>query len=250
MFGNQAPDSGNSELIAIAGTEEQKAQWMWPLLESRISSAFAMTEQGTGSDPTQIKCRAERVGDEWVVNGKKWFVTNADRADVHILMALTTPEAAKHERFSMLIVPRDTPGITTRPFGVLSDPDMTSAWQEECEVFYDDVRIPAANLLGGEGQGFALAQKRLGPGRIHHCMRWIGVCNRAFDMLCERAVSNSVHGRAAVGEAVRAGLGCAVRRRDRRLPAAHPPCGLEGRPGRRLGGAQRDRDDQVPRARR
>jgi acyl-CoA dehydrogenase len=194
VFGNQAPDSGNSELIAIAGSEEQKRDWMWPLLEGRMLSAFSMTELGTGSDPTQFRCRAELDGDEWVINGSKWFVTNADRADFHILMAVTSPDAEPHRRCSMIIVPRETPGIETRVFGVMSDPEARYPVHEEAEIFYRAVRVPSGNLLGGEGEGFALAQKRLGPGRIHHCMRWIGVCNRAFDMLCERAVSKSVHG--------------------------------------------------------
>ena len=194
IFGNQAPDSGNSELIAIAGTEQQKQQWMWPLLEGKLLSAFSMTELGTGSDPTQLATTAVREGDEWVINGTKWFISRGDRADFHIVMCLTNPENDRHKRYSMIFVPRHAPGVGIRPFGVMSDPDAKDPVHEECEVFYRDVRVPYENLLGGEGDGFLLAQKRLGPGRIHHCMRWIGVANRAFDMLCERAVSKSVHG--------------------------------------------------------
>ena len=194
IFGNQAPDSGNCELIAIAGNEQQKRDWMWPLLEGKLLSAFSMTEVGTGSDPTQLTTAAVRDGDEYVINGTKWFITNGERADFHIVMALTSPEAERHKRYSMIIVPRHASGVDVRVFGVMSDPDGKHPVHEECEVFYRDVRVPVENLLGGEGDGFALAQKRLGPGRIHHCMRWIGVSNRAFDMLCERVVSKSVHG--------------------------------------------------------
>lgn len=194
VFGCQAPDSGNAELIAIAGTEDQRERWMKPLLDGRLLSAFSMTEQGTGSDPRQFTTRAELDGDEWVLNGRKWFVGNASRADFHIVMAVTEPDASPRERMSMLIVPAGTPGISTRELGLMNDPDHRNPVWSHCEVGYEDVRVPAENLLGGRGEAFVLAQKRLGPGRIHHCMRWIGVCRRAFDMLCERAVSVSVHG--------------------------------------------------------
>jgi len=194
VFGCQAPDSGNAELIAIAGTEEQRERWMKPLLDGRLLSAFSMTEQGTGSDPRQFTTRAELDGDHWVLNGGKWFVGNASRADFHIVMAVTEPDAPARNRMSMLIVPTATPGINTRELGLMNDPDHRNPVWSHCEVAYTDVRVPAENLLGGRGEAFVLAQKRLGPGRIHHCMRWIGVCRRAFDMLCERAVSISVHG--------------------------------------------------------
>jgi acyl-CoA dehydrogenase len=194
VFGNQAPDSGNSELIALAGTEEQKARWLWPLLEGRLRSAFSMTEQGTGSDPTQLRTTAVRDGDEWVLNGTKWFITNGDRSDLHIVFALTAPEAERHRRFSMILVPTDAPGIETRALGVMNDPEARNPVHDECEVHYRDVRVPLGNLLGAEGEAFSLAQQRLGPGRIHHCMRWVGVCNRAFEAMCERVVSKSVHG--------------------------------------------------------
>lgn len=194
VFGCQAPDSGNAELIALAGTAEQKQRWMHPLLNGELLSAFSMTEQGTGSDPTQFTTTARLEGDEWVLHGRKWFVGNASRSDFHIVMAVTEPDAPARERMSMLIVPTDTPGITTRELGLMNDPDHRNPVWSHCEVHYDDVRVPAQNLLGTRGQAFTLAQKRLGPGRIHHCMRWIGVCRRAFDMLCERAVSVDVHG--------------------------------------------------------
>jgi acyl-CoA dehydrogenase len=194
VFGNQAPDSGNSELIAVAGTAEQKARWMEPLLAGELLSAFTMTEQGTGSDPTQLKTAAVRDGEEWVIDGTKWFISNADKADFHIVMALTDPEADPHRRMSMIIVPADAPGITVRDLGVMNDPEVRNPIHTHSEVVFEGVRVPAENLLGDRGGAFALAQTRLGPGRIHHAMRWLGVSRRAFDMLCERAVSKSVHG--------------------------------------------------------
>ncbi|MCW2958400.1 MAG: (R)-benzylsuccinyl-CoA dehydrogenase [Solirubrobacterales bacterium] len=194
IFGNQAPDSGNSELIAIAATDEQRTQWLEPLLDGKIYSAFSMTEEGTGADPTQFTTSAVLEGDEWVINGRKWFVSNADRADFHILMAVTDPDAHRHQRCSMLLVPTDVPGIELRRLGSMNDPYPVPSMHTQAEVTYTDVRIPAANILGGRGEAFSLAQKRLGPGRIHHCMRWVGVCRRSFDALCERAVSKSLHG--------------------------------------------------------
>jgi acyl-CoA dehydrogenase len=194
VFGAQAPDSGNSELIAIGGTPEQKERWLEPLLAGEIYSAFSMTEPGTGSDPRQFTTRAVRDGDEWVINGTKWFVSNADRSAFHIVMAVTDPEADPYSRMSMIIVPSDTPGIHSRPLGTMSDERGTGPVHNHAELVYEDVRVPYENILGGEGEAFALAQKRLGPGRMHHAMRWLGVMHRAFDMLCERAVSQSVHG--------------------------------------------------------
>ncbi|ADG89220.1 acyl-CoA dehydrogenase [Thermobispora bispora] len=194
VFGNHAPDSGNAELLALAGTPEQKERWLYPLLEGELLSAYAMTEPGTGSDPKQLTTSARLEGDEWVINGHKWFVGNASRADFHIVMAVTEPEADPHHRMSMLIVPTSTPGIRMRELGNMHAPDGRHPLWSHCEVFYEDVRVPRENLLGGRGEGFVLAQKRLGPGRIHHAMRWLGVSRRAFDMLCERAVSVSVHG--------------------------------------------------------
>jgi acyl-CoA dehydrogenase len=194
VFGNQAPDSGNSELIALAGTEEQKRTWLYPLLEGKIYSAFAMTEPGTGSDPRQFTTRAQRDGDEWVIDGRKWFVSNASRSAFHIVVAVTEPDVHPYEGMSLFIVPTDTPGIELRELGTMADPEGTWAVHNQAEVFYRAVRVPAGNLLGQEGQAFLLAQKRLGPGRIHHCMRWLGVSRRAFDMLCERAVSQTLDG--------------------------------------------------------
>jgi len=196
IFGNQAPDSGNSELIALAGTEEQKQRWMLPLLDGTLYSAFSMTEQGTGSDPRQFTTSAVRDGGEWVINGRKWMVGNAKNSDFHILMARTddSSDGDPYKAMSMFIVPTDANGVSVRQLGLMHDPDSRGPVHTHGEVTYDEVRIAAENLLGGEGEAFALAQARLGPGRIHHCMRWVGVCRRAFDALCERAVSKSVHG--------------------------------------------------------
>jgi acyl-CoA dehydrogenase len=196
VFGNQAPDSGNSELIAIAGTAEQKERWMLPLLDGRMYSAFSMTEQGTGSDPRQFTTSAVRDGEDWVINGTKWIVGNATRSDFHIVMVRTdsSPDADPYRTMSMLIVRSGAPGIEMRELGLMHDPHSEGLVHSHAEVRYVDVRVPAENLLGGEGEAFALAQARLGPGRIHHCMRWLGVSRRAFDAMCERAVSKSVHG--------------------------------------------------------
>jgi acyl-CoA dehydrogenase len=199
IFGNQAPDSGNSELLAEGGTEEQKERWMRPLLDGKIRSAFSMTEPGAGADPTLIATRAERDGDEWVINGHKWFTSNASIADVLIVMAVTNPDVHPYQGSSMFVVPADTPGVNIlRDVPTMADPDHeTGQPGGHAEILYEDVRVPFDHVVGGEagiGQGFALAQKRLGPGRIHHAMRWLGQGQRAFDMLCERALSRYTHG--------------------------------------------------------
>jgi acyl-CoA dehydrogenase len=197
VFGNQAPDSGNSEILAMAGTDDQKEQYLHPLLAGDLRSAFSMTEPGTaGSDPTLLETRAELQGDEWVINGHKWFSSNASVADFLIVMAVTDPEAHKYQRASMLIVPADAPGVTI----VRDIPTMEHPYEHygriggHSEILYEDVRVPKDALLGPRGAGFLIAQQRLGPGRIHHCMRWLGVSRRAFDMLCERALTRHVHG--------------------------------------------------------
>src|SRR4028118_1008626 len=197
VFGNQAPDSGNSEILALAGTPQQKEDYLHPLLDGALTSAFSMTEPHTaGSDPTLLETRAELHGDEWVINGRKWFSSNASIADFLIVMAVSDPEAQRYQRASMFLVGADTPGVT-----ILRDvPTMEHPWEEfgkyggHAEVLYEDVRVPKDALLGARGAGFLIAQQRLGPGRIHHCRRWLGVSRRAFDMLCERAVSRYAHG--------------------------------------------------------
>jgi acyl-CoA dehydrogenase len=197
VFGNAAPDSGNSEVLALAGTEDQKQQWLHPLLAGDLRSAFSMTEPETaGSDPTLLQTSAVEDGEDWVINGHKWFSTNASVADFLIVMAVTDPDAHKYQRASMFIVPVDTPGVRlVRDVPTMEHPyERFGAYGGHAEIEYEDVRVPAEALLGARGAGFLIAQQRLGPGRIHHCMRWLGVSRRAFDMLCERALSRYSHG--------------------------------------------------------
>ena len=200
VFGNNAPDSGNAELLALGGTEEQKKRWMEPLLAGEMRSAFSMTEpEVAGSDPKLLRTRARRDGDEWVIDGHKWFTSNGSRADFLITMAVTDADVHPYAGSSMFVVPTDSPGLKIlRDVPTMSDPThKTGDPGGHAEVLYDQCRIPYDNVVGGEagiGQGFVLAQKRLGPGRIHHAMRWLGISKRAFDMLCERAVSRYSHG--------------------------------------------------------
>jgi acyl-CoA dehydrogenase len=197
VFGNAAPDSGNSEILALAGTPDQKERYLHPLLAGDLKSAFSMTEPETaGSDPTLLQTRAVKDGDEWVINGHKWFSTNGSIADFLIVMAVTDPDARPHQRTSMIIVDADTPGVKiVRDVPTMEQPaEHFGRYGGHAEIYYEDVRVPADQLLGGEGEGFMIAQHRLGPGRIHHCMRWLGVSRRAFDMLCERALSRYAFG--------------------------------------------------------
>ncbi|MDH3678390.1 MAG: acyl-CoA dehydrogenase family protein [Acidimicrobiia bacterium] len=200
IFGVNAPDTGNAELLAVGATDEQKEKWMQPLLDGKIRSAFSMTEPDTaGSDPKLLKTNAVRDGDEWVINGRKWFTSNGSVADILISMVVTNPDVHPYQGSSMFVVPTDAAGLNiVRDVPVMSHPDhQTGEPGGHSEVVYDNVRIPHANLVGGDagvGQGFVLAQKRLGPGRIHHAMRWLGQSRRAFDMMCERAVSRYTHG--------------------------------------------------------
>jgi acyl-CoA dehydrogenase len=198
-FGNQAPDSGNSELLALAGTPEQKDRWLHPLLAGDLRSAFSMTEPGSaGADPTTLQTRAvlDEDADEWILDGHKWFTSNGSIADFLIVMAVTEPDARSHQRASMLIVPAGTPGLTiVRDVPTMEQPaEHFGRLGGHTEIRYESVRVPQENLLGPRGAGFLLAQSRLVPGRIHHCMRWLGVARRAFDMLCERATYRVAHG--------------------------------------------------------
>lgn len=193
IFGCQAPDMGNMELLIHAGTEAQKANYLLPLTRGEIRSCFSMTEpEHAGSNPTWMSTTAARDGDEYVINGHKWFTTAADGSAFAIVMAVTNPEAgSRHRRASQIIVPLDTPGFhIERNISVMGEAH--GGWNSHAEVWYENVRVPVANLIGEEGKGFALAQMRLGPGRIHHCMRWIGICERAFDILCTRAARREV----------------------------------------------------------
>jgi acyl-CoA dehydrogenase len=197
VFGNAAPDSGNSEILALAGTPDQKERYLYPLLAGDLRSAFSMTEPETaGSDPTLLQTTAVLEGDEYVINGHKWFSSNGSIADFLIVMAVTNPDARPHQRASMLIVDADTPGVTiVRDVATMENPvEHFGRYGGHAEIVYDNVRVPREALLGQAGEGFLIAQHRLGPGRIHHCMRWLGVSRRAFDMLCERAVSRYAFG--------------------------------------------------------
>ncbi|MDP1792698.1 MAG: acyl-CoA dehydrogenase family protein [Acidimicrobiales bacterium] len=200
VFGNNAPDSGNAELLAIgietSGRDDHRAKWLQPLLDGDIRSAFSMTEPGAGADPTLLTTTATRDGDEWVINGHKWFTSNGSVADILLVMAVTNPDVHPYQGTSMIVVPADTPGVDiVRDIPTMEHPvEHFGRIGGHSEVVYTDVRVPYENLIGNEGDGFVLAQKRLGPGRIHHCMRWLGQSRRAFDMLCERAVSRYTHG--------------------------------------------------------
>jgi alkylation response protein AidB-like acyl-CoA dehydrogenase len=188
----QAPDVGNMELLHQFGTPAQQAQWLVPLAEGRLRSCFAMTEPGqAGSNPVWLTTRAERDGDHYVLTGHKWFTSSADGAAFAIVMAVTNPDAPPHRRASQLIVPLDTPGYTlVRNLPVMGESG--GGWASHAEVRFDGVRVPVANRLGEEGAGFALAQERLGPGRIHHCMRWIGIAERALDLMCRRVAAREL----------------------------------------------------------
>jgi acyl-CoA dehydrogenase len=197
-----APDTGNMEILAQFGTEEQRERWLRPLLEGEIRSCFAMTEPDVASsDATNIRARIERQGDQYVINGRKWWTTGAanERTKICIFMGVTDPDADPRHRQSMVLVPMDTPGVRVvrrlPVFGYELGPG-------EAEVVFEDVRVPASNLLGEEGGGFAIAQARLGPGRIHHCMRAVGAAERAFDLLCARAVSREAFGRRLADQGV------------------------------------------------
>ena len=188
-FGCQAPDAGNMEILHQFGTDEQKERFLTPLARGDIRSCFSMTEpNNAGSNPTTLSTTAVRDGDDYVINGVKWFTTGADGAAFAIVMAVTNPEAPRHQRASQIIVPTDTPGFRIiRNIPIFGHGG--SGWGSHSEVGYEDVRVPRRFLLGEEGKGFAIAQERLGPGRIHHCMRWIGICERSLELMCQRAAS-------------------------------------------------------------
>jgi acyl-CoA dehydrogenase len=192
VFGTQAPDTGNAEILAAYGTEEQKARYLKPLLEGDIYSCYSMTEPHAGSDPMQFKCRAWREGDEWVIDGEKFFSSNLRSAAFVIVMVVTNPDATPYERMSMFLVPTETPGIEfVHDVGLMWEPIGQGL---HAHVRYNKVRVPADALLGREGGAFEIAQRRLGGGRIHHAMRTVGMCNRAFEMMCERVLSRETQG--------------------------------------------------------
>jgi len=190
VFGCQAPDAGNIEILHKYGTEAQKETYCRPNIEGKIRSCFAMTEvEVAGSNPTWLLTTAVKDGGDYVINGHKWYTTAADGAEFAIVMAETNPDApSRHLRASMIIVPLDTPGFNLiRNISVMGHTG--DGWYSHSEVRFENCRVPQENLLGGEGMGFVMAQERLGPGRIHHCMRWIGICNRCFDLMCFHAVN-------------------------------------------------------------
>jgi acyl-CoA dehydrogenase len=196
-FNCAAPDTGNMEVLALFGTPEQKEQWLTPLLEGEIRSAFAMTEPDTASsDATNISTSIRRDGDDYVINGRKWWITGAmsPAAQIFIVMGKTDPDADRHRQQSMILVPRDTPGVeVVRGMEVFGYDDREHGGH--AELLFRDVRVPASNLIGSEGDGFAIAQARLGPGRIHHCMRAIGVAERAIELMCQRSVERVAFGK-------------------------------------------------------
>jgi len=192
VFGAQAPDAGNMEILHKYGTPEQQATWLAPLARGEIRSCFSMTEpENPGSNPTMLSCRAQLSGDHYVVDGHKWFTSSADGAAFAIVMAVTNPDAPSHQRASMIIVPTDTPGFErVRNIKIMGDEG--SGWASHAEIWYRGCKVPVANRLGAEGAGFLIAQERLGPGRIHHCMRWIGICERVFDTMCRHVTRRKI----------------------------------------------------------
>ena len=192
LFNCQAPDAGNMEVLMQFGSDAQKARWLGPLVRGEIRSCFSMTEPDrAGSNPTWLDTRAVREGDEYVITGKKWFTTAADGAAFAIVMAVTNPDAPAHMRASQILVPTDTPGFElVRNISVMGH--VGDDWASHAEVAYHGCRVPASNLIGQEGAGFLIAQERLGPGRIHHCMRWIGIAERSFDLMCKRAATREL----------------------------------------------------------
>ena len=193
VFGCQAPDAGNGEILWQFGTDEQKERWLRPLVAGEMRSFFSMTEPDvSGWDPTGLRTRAVRDGDEWVIDGHKWFSSGAEGADFGIVMAVTDPDAEPHRRATQILVPAEAAGIEIRPVPVLGH--RGHGWTTHCEVTYTGVRVPVENTLGEVGEGFRIAQKRLGPGRIHHVMRWLGQMQRAFELMCSYALERETFG--------------------------------------------------------
>jgi len=199
-FNAQPPDIGNTELISKFASASIKEKFLHPLLEGKIRSCFSMTEpEFPGSNPTRMGTTAVREGNEYVINGHKWFTSSADGAAFAVVMAVTNPTALKHERASMIIVPTDNPGFEfIRNIPVFGEAG--EGWASHAEIKYNNCRVPVENLIGEEGQAFKLAQERLGPGRIHHCMRWVGIAEKAFDLMCNRAATREMEEGVMLGQ--------------------------------------------------
>ena len=233
IFWCQAPDVGNIEILDLFATPSQKEQYLEPLVQGKIRSCFSMTEVNlAGSNPLLMDTTAVPDGEEYVINGQKWYTTAADGAAFAIVMAKTHPEADPYHQASMILVPCDTPGFNL----VRNIPVMGHSGDDyfsHAEILYQNCRVPRANLLGPEGQGFAIAQERLGPGRIHHCMRWIGICNRAFDLMCARARDRiiSPHGHTlATRQIIRSWIAeCAAEIEGARLMVLHAAWKIENK---------------------
>jgi len=200
VFGCQAPDAGNAEILNLFGTPEQRERWLRPLVAGDVRSFFSMTEpEVSGSDPTGLRTTAVRDGGDWVIDGHKWFSSGAEGAAFAIVMAVTDPDAPAHRRMSQIVVPAATPGVEiVRAIPVMGH--RGRGWSTHCEVRYRGVRVPVANTVGEPGDGFRIAQKRLGPGRIHHVMRWLGQMQRAFELMCAYALRREVFGGPLAGK--------------------------------------------------
>ena len=192
-FNCQAPDAGNMEILIECGSDNQKEQYLYPLLEGKIRSCFAMTEPDfAGSNPTKMGTFATKKGNDYIINGHKWFTSGFDGSSFAIVMLITNPKTDNpHKRASQIIVPTDNKGLEfVRNVSVMGHSG--SGWESHAEIKFNDAVVSTSNILGNEGEGFSIAQKRLGPGRIHHCMRWIGMCERSFDLMCKRALSREI----------------------------------------------------------
>jgi acyl-CoA dehydrogenase len=200
VFGCQAPDAGNAEILNLFGTPEQRERWLRPLVAGDVRSFFSMTEpEVSGSDPTGLRTTAVRDGGDWVIEGHKWFSSGAEGAAFAIVMAVTDPDAPAHRRMSQIVVPAATPGVEiVRAIPVMGH--RGRGWSTHCEVRYRGVRVPVDNTVGEPGDGFRIAQKRLGPGRIHHVMRWLGQMQRAFELMCAYALRREVFGGPLAGK--------------------------------------------------